>query len=293
MTADQTTDGRTRLAADTGVPWRTALGVGLLGGAVGALLGGGTGVVTVPALDRLTTLRRATIHGTANLVNVAVAVVGATVYQLRGGHLDLTAGAGLMIGGVTGAFLGARIAARAGDLALRIAFAAVLAVAGAELCLAAAGIGPSSSSPLLPAAVRADVPAVLALTIVAGAVVGGDGTGRRQPDRSAPHLAVRSRAAHRRRHLAAGHAAQLGRRSGPAPAPGHGVGAPRHCGRRRSRARRDTGRIGRPGSQQLRTRLGIRPVHLVHRCPGAAQGAPLATATRPPAQRPAAPAGGG
>jgi uncharacterized membrane protein YfcA len=58
---------------------RAAVVAGLAGGAAGALLGGGTGVVTVPVLDRLTTLRRGTIHGTANLVNVAVAVVALTL----------------------------------------------------------------------------------------------------------------------------------------------------------------------------------------------------------------------
>ena len=172
VTAEQVPDASTQVAAAVAVPLRIAVGVGLLGGTVGALLGGGTGVVTVPALDRLTTLRRGTIHGTASLVNVAVAVAGAAVYELRGGHLDTTAGAGLMIGGVTGALLGARIAARAGDQALRMAFAAVLATAGTELCLDTAGIGPSSSSPLLPAALRGDVPAVVALTVVIGIVVG-------------------------------------------------------------------------------------------------------------------------
>jgi uncharacterized protein len=151
---------------------RGAVGVGLLGGAVGALLGGGTGVVTVPALDRLTTLRRVVIHGTANLVNVAVAVVGGTVYELHGGHLDPAVAVGLMVGGVAGAFLGARIAARAGDQALRVAFAAVLAVAGTDLCLGAAGVGPSGGSPLLPGAVRGDAAAVAALTVVIGIAVG-------------------------------------------------------------------------------------------------------------------------
>jgi uncharacterized protein len=156
----------------SGVPRRAAFGVGLAGGAVGALLGGGTGVVTVPALDRLTTLRRGTIHGTANLVNVAVAVVGCLSYGLRGGHIDVTTGAGLMAGGLFGAFAGARIAARASDQALRLAFAAVLAAAGVELCLSAAGIGPSGRSPLLPAGLRDGTVAVLALTLAIGVVVG-------------------------------------------------------------------------------------------------------------------------
>jgi uncharacterized protein len=156
----------------TAVPRRATFGVGVVGGAVGALLGGGTGVVTVPALDRFTGLRRGVIHGTANLVNIAVAVVGAAIYGLRGGHLDATLGIGLMVGGVIGAFFGARIAARASDQALRAAFAVVLAAAGVELCLDAAGIGPSGNSPLLSAGVRASTAAVVILTLVIGVVVG-------------------------------------------------------------------------------------------------------------------------
>lgn len=159
-------------AASTDVPRRLTLGVGAVGGAVGALLGGGTGVVTVPALDRLTGLRRGTIHGTANLVNVSIAVVGAVIYGQRGGHLDMTTGIGLMIGGVLGAFFGTRIAARASDQTLRAAFAVVLCATGIELCLGAAGIGPSSSSPLLNASLRGDTTAVVILTLVIGVVVG-------------------------------------------------------------------------------------------------------------------------
>jgi uncharacterized protein len=154
------------------VPRRVSLGAGFAGGAVGALLGGGTGVVTVPVLDRLTSLPRRTIHGTANLVNVAVAAIGATIYQLHGGHLDMTAGTGLMIGGVAGALFGARVAARASDQALRAAFAAVLAAAGLELCLQAAGLGPSGRSPLLGAAVRSDTAAVVVITLAIGIIVG-------------------------------------------------------------------------------------------------------------------------
>ncbi|HEY3868469.1 MAG TPA: sulfite exporter TauE/SafE family protein [Actinocrinis sp.] len=169
---DRTRDDNDNEVPDNEVPRRLSLGVGFAGGAVGALLGGGTGAVTVPALDRLTSLRRGTIHGTANLVNVSVAIVGVLIYGLRGGHLDLTAGAGLMIGGVLGALFGARIAARASDQALRIAFATLLTVAGIELCLAAAGIGPTGSNPLLSAGLRADTAAVVGLTLVIGVVVG-------------------------------------------------------------------------------------------------------------------------
>jgi uncharacterized protein len=151
---------------------RVGFGVGLAGGAVGALLGGGTGVITVPALDRLTELRRAVIHGTANLVNVAVAVVGATIYGLRGGHLDGRVAIGLMAGGVLGASFGARIAAKASDRSLRVAFCVVLTVGGVELCLGAAGFGPTSGSPLLSHGLRTYLAAVFVLTLAIGLVVG-------------------------------------------------------------------------------------------------------------------------
>jgi uncharacterized protein len=166
-------DARTASRApDAGMPIRVCVGAGAVGGAVGALLGGGTGVLTVPVMDRRTSLRRGVIHGTASLVNVAVAVVGAAIYELRGGHIDMTTGAGLMTGGVLGAFFGARLAARAGEVALRAAFAVVLAAAGLELCAGAAGLGPSSNSPLLGAGLRASTGAVVILTLAIGLVVG-------------------------------------------------------------------------------------------------------------------------
>lgn len=175
MTAPSLSSHDSQTAAEpsgAGVPRRLGLGVGAVGGAVGALLGGGTGAVTVPALDRLTSLRRGTIHGTANLVNVSVAVTGVVFYGLRGGLFDMTAGAGLMGGGVLGALFGARFAARASDRALRGVFAVVLIVAGVELCLGAAGIGPSSGSPLLGAGLRANTAAVVIVSLAIGVVVG-------------------------------------------------------------------------------------------------------------------------
>jgi uncharacterized protein len=172
MAGEQPNDKETAGPARPVIARRVAFGIGLLGGAIGALLGGGTGLVTVPTLDRLTELRRAVIHGTANLVNVSVAVVGAGVYEFHGGHVDFRTGIGLMIGGVLGAFFGARLVARVHEQVLRSAFVAVLALAGIELCSGAAGVGPSSSSPLLGPGVRSDTTAVVLLTFFLGVVVG-------------------------------------------------------------------------------------------------------------------------
>jgi hypothetical protein len=150
----------------------TALGVGVVGGAVGALLGGGTGTVTVPALDRLTTLPRRVIHGTSGIANIAVAVVGAAAYALHGGAVDYAVGVPLMIGGVFGAVLGARLMVKAPELVLRSVFVAVLLVAGAKLLLDALDLDPLGESALLSASLRADRPAVFASAVALGVLIG-------------------------------------------------------------------------------------------------------------------------
>jgi uncharacterized protein len=147
-------------------------GVGVIGGAVGALLGGGTGTVTVPALARMTELRRATIHGTVTIPNVAVAVVGAGAYTLGGHAVDLRVGVPMMVGGVAGVRWGAQAVKRASDELLRRVFITVLLLAGAKLLTGAAGIGTGSGAGLLPAGARSDMAVVIPLGIVLGTVIG-------------------------------------------------------------------------------------------------------------------------
>jgi uncharacterized membrane protein YfcA len=131
------TSGTTRSPGPSAV-----VGTGGVAGVVGALLGGGTGLVSVPALEKLTDLRRATIHGTTTISNAAVAAVGSAVYALRGGAVDLRVGTPLVVGGVVGAVFGARLVARAPERLLRSVFAAVLVVAGGKFLLDATGLDP-------------------------------------------------------------------------------------------------------------------------------------------------------
>lgn len=146
----------------------TLAGVGLAGGTMGALLGGGAGSVTVPALARLTGLARVTIHGTSTLTNIAIAVVGAAVYGARGGAVDLATGVPLMLGGIAGAVLGARLVTRAPERLLRLLFSAVLLASGTSLLLEASGITVTAGAGALP-----DVPAVLVpVALALGALVG-------------------------------------------------------------------------------------------------------------------------
>ena len=154
------------------LPARTALGVGVIGGCVGALLGGGTGAVVVPALDRFSTLPRRVIHGTSGIANVAVAVVGVLVYALRGIPVDYEVGVPLMIGGVFGAVLGAKLVMKAPESVLRTVFVVVLVIAGAKLLLDALDLDPLGRDAVLPAAVRTDRPEVVVISIALGVVIG-------------------------------------------------------------------------------------------------------------------------
>jgi uncharacterized membrane protein YfcA len=154
------------------LPTAAALGVGVIGGCVGALLGGGTGTVVVPALDRLTALPRRVIHGTSGIANVAVAVVGMAVYAMRGTAVDYGVGVPLMIGGVFGAVLGAKLVVKAPESALRTVFVVVLVIAGVKLLLDALDLDPLGRRAVLPAAVRAERPEVVMIGIALGVVIG-------------------------------------------------------------------------------------------------------------------------
>jgi hypothetical protein len=172
---DAVTEDNTVSTADerrTPLPMRTALGVGAIGGCVGALLGGGTGTVVVPALGRLTTLPRRVIHGTSGIANIAVAVVGVIVYALRGNAVNYEVGVPLMIGGVFGAVLGAKLVVKAPEKVLRTIFVVVLVIAGIKLLLDALTLDPLGSNALLPADVRGDRPEVVAIAIALGVVIG-------------------------------------------------------------------------------------------------------------------------
>ncbi|OHT67974.1 hypothetical protein BKG70_19535 [Mycobacteroides chelonae] len=138
----------------------------------GGLLGGGTGVITVPSLARATTLSRAVIHGTSTLPNVSAAIAGSTVYALHGAKVDVVAGAGLMAGGVIGAVVGAKLVARIPEWILKALFVFVLLATALKLLLSAAGIDPSAGEALLPDAVLAHVPSVIAIGAAVGFVVG-------------------------------------------------------------------------------------------------------------------------
>lgn len=166
-------------AAVASVP--AQMGVGFIGGVVGGLLGGGSGVFYVPALEKIAHFSRATLHGTAGAANIAVTGVGAATFALAGGSIDLQAGTGLVVGGTVGAIFGARLILRMPDLLLRWLFVSILLITAAKLLADAAGVDPLQSSGVLPATLVANLwftaPATLVLGFLIGAWAAGMGLG--------------------------------------------------------------------------------------------------------------------
>lgn len=153
------------------------LGVGFTGGVIGGLLGGGSGVFYVPALEKLTTLSRHSLHGTAGAANIAVCAVGAGTFAAVDGSIDLRAGVPMVIGATVGGLFGAALITKIPQRPLRWLFVAILVFTGLKLILDAAGFGLVAGEALLPDAATVVVPAGLILGLIIGAWSAGMGLG--------------------------------------------------------------------------------------------------------------------
>ncbi|WP_264036577.1 sulfite exporter TauE/SafE family protein [Mycolicibacterium hodleri] len=157
------------------------LGVGFTGGVIGGLLGGGSGVFYVPALEKLTRLPRPSLHGTAGAANIAVTGVGAATFALAGGSINLHAGSGLLVGATAGAFLGARLILRISHQLLRWLFVAILVATGVKLLIDAAQPSAVHAATTVPMSVIANpwyaIPTSLILGFIIGAWAAGMGLG--------------------------------------------------------------------------------------------------------------------
>jgi hypothetical protein len=139
--------GGTAPAADgTLVPYRVRrvpLGLALMfaAGLLATLLGIGSGVLKIPALDSALRLPLKVSSATANLMIGVTAAGGAAAYALRG---DLALGlvGPVVLGSVLGAVLGARILVRAATGGLRVLFAVILVGLAVLTMMAAVGVGP-------------------------------------------------------------------------------------------------------------------------------------------------------
>lgn len=146
-------------------------GTGFAGGAVGGLIGGGAGVLFVPALDRFTGMGRALVHGTSSLAQIGLCVAGAATYAVGGGALDMRVGIGMLVGATVGGLLGPRLLARTSDTVLRVLLIAILVLTAAKFAFDA--FGPALfTHAVVPAGLSADPWFVVPATLLAGLLVG-------------------------------------------------------------------------------------------------------------------------
>jgi uncharacterized membrane protein YfcA len=120
---------------------RLPAGLGLMYGAglLSALLGIGSGVLKIPAMDTALRLPIKVSSATSNFMIGVTAAASAGAYFMRGAIVPDIAGP-VALGSVVGALLGARVLLFVPPAKLRLAFVAVLLVLAVQMTLAAFGI---------------------------------------------------------------------------------------------------------------------------------------------------------
>lgn len=121
---------------------RLPLGAGLMFGAgtLSALLGIGSGVLKIPAMDAAMRLPINVSSATANLM-IGVTACGAAAAYLLSGTLDLELSAPVVLGSLAGSVLGARILVKAAGPSLRVVFTIVLFALAVPMAANALGMG--------------------------------------------------------------------------------------------------------------------------------------------------------
>jgi uncharacterized protein len=155
-TAEAAEDGRdwaTRLGLHSSYPDREAgrdvfyrvrrlpLGLALMYGAglISALLGIGSGVLKIPAMDTVLRLPIKVSSATSNFMIGVTAAASGAAYFARGA-IDPGVAGPVALGSVAGALLGARLLLAVSGEKLRLLFIAVLLLLAAEMVLSALGI---------------------------------------------------------------------------------------------------------------------------------------------------------
>ena len=120
---------------------RVALGMVLMYGAglISALLGIGSGVLKIPAMDTAMRLPLKVSSATSNFMICVTAATSAAVYFLRGSIVTEVA-APVAFGSVLGAMVGARMLMIVSSGRLRLLFVVILAVLGIQMLLTVFGV---------------------------------------------------------------------------------------------------------------------------------------------------------
>jgi uncharacterized protein len=118
-----------------------ALGLMYAAGLVSALLGIGSGVLKIPAMDTALRLPIKVSTATSNFMIGVTAAASACAYFLRG-EIVPTIAAPIALGSVGGALLGARILMKISSQRLRVLFVVVLVAVAVQMLLQGCGINP-------------------------------------------------------------------------------------------------------------------------------------------------------
>jgi len=108
-------------------------------GLISALLGIGSGVLKIPAMDTALRLPIKVSSATSNFMIGVTAAASAGAYFVRGDIVTAVAGP-VALGSVLGAGVGARILMRVPNDRVRLLFVVVLVALGAQMLLQAFGI---------------------------------------------------------------------------------------------------------------------------------------------------------
>ncbi|MBM4729151.1 TSUP family transporter [Rhodococcus hoagii] len=108
-------------------------------GVLSTLLGIGSGVLKIPAMDMALRLPLKVSSATANLM-IGITAAGAAAAVVIRGDVDLGFAAPVVVGSVLGSVLGAKVLVRANPAHLRVVFFAVLVLLAVPMTLTAAGI---------------------------------------------------------------------------------------------------------------------------------------------------------
>ena len=127
--------------SDSSSAQRLPLGMTLMYGAgmISALLGIGSGVLKIPAMDTALRLPIKVSSATSNFMIGVTAAASAAAYFARGEILTAVA-APVALGSVVGAVLGARVLMKVPNDKLRLMFVAILGLLALQMLLAAFGI---------------------------------------------------------------------------------------------------------------------------------------------------------
>jgi hypothetical protein len=114
--------------------WPRAAGIGIAAGLLSGLFGVGGGIIMVPLLVAWFAMDQRRASATSLLAIVPIATASAAGYA-RNGNVDLTAGLLLLIGGVIGGQLGARLLPRTPIATLQLWFGVLSLATAARLVL--------------------------------------------------------------------------------------------------------------------------------------------------------------